>query len=190
MELRYRYRPPRENGSPSWIERSRGPNRNVDGSWHDQEDPPQDVKVFAQVCQVFAQVCPFCCGAVVRKTLTVAMSNGATSWLLAPRDAGANGVFDISYVMRKWWYAWRWHVLHHVVQWHTTRGRAHCRIGDRVCGTRTCYHLLSTSASDRIRGTCTCCHLCNTSSCDALTCDREHRTSIISDLLLLPGPDG
>ena len=145
MELRYRYRPLRENGSPSWIERSRGPNRYVDESWHDQEDPPQDVKVFAQVCQVFAQVCPFCCGAVVGKTLTVAMSNGATSWLLAPRDAGAKGVFDK--ILRHEEMVVRMALARAasccpVASVYTNRGRAHCRIGDRVCGTHTCYHLL------------------------------------------------
>ena len=32
-----------KNGTSSWIVISRGPNRYVDESWHDQEDPPQDV---------------------------------------------------------------------------------------------------------------------------------------------------
>ena len=35
----------------------------------------------------------------------------AKSWLLAPRDADARGVFVGSYAMRKWRFAWRWHVL-------------------------------------------------------------------------------
>ena len=35
----------------------------------------------------------------------------ATS-LLAPRDADVRGVFVVSYAMKRWQYAWRWHVLH------------------------------------------------------------------------------
>ena len=69
----------------------------------------------------------------------------------------------------------------------------HVCASDRVCGTRTRDDrhreppgTTCTASPDRIRGTCTCCHLCNTSStdrmCDALTCDRAHRTSAISDL--------
>ena len=34
-----------EKGSSSWIVISRDPNRFVDESWHDQEDPPQDIEM-------------------------------------------------------------------------------------------------------------------------------------------------
>ena len=44
-ELRYRYRLRRENGSYSWIVISRGPNRYVDESSHDQDDPPQGIEM-------------------------------------------------------------------------------------------------------------------------------------------------
>ena len=43
MELRYRCRPCRKNGSCFWIVISKGPNRYVDESWQDQEDLPRDV---------------------------------------------------------------------------------------------------------------------------------------------------
>ena len=46
------------------------------------------------------------------------------------------------------------------------------------------------STGDRTRGSSTCCYSCCTSSTvrvrDALTCDREYRTSFISDLFLRP----
>ena len=45
MELRYRCRPCRKNGSCFWIVISRGPNRYVDESWQDQEDLPRDVEM-------------------------------------------------------------------------------------------------------------------------------------------------
>ena len=61
-------------------------------------------KGFAQVCLV--------CGAFVRKTVASPCPKmNATSWLLAPRDADARGVFVVSYAMKRWRYAWRRLVL-------------------------------------------------------------------------------
>ena len=44
MELRCKYHPCWKNGSFSWIVISRDPNRHVDESLHDPEDPPQDIE--------------------------------------------------------------------------------------------------------------------------------------------------
>ena len=45
MDLRYRYRPCRETDLTPGSVTSRGPDRYVDKSWQDQEDPSQDVEM-------------------------------------------------------------------------------------------------------------------------------------------------
>ena len=61
-------------------------------------------KVFLLKCALFAALV---CARPWRSPCPMV---NATS-LLAPRDADMRGVFVVSYAMKRWQYAWRWHVL-------------------------------------------------------------------------------